>query len=209
MQKIRRSFLDSDVQEIPKMKIEFLAFRKICVRARGMYNFHIDIFESSEESQQRMRDVAALFFYDVNVMSRERILNLIRQIAQDKDIQQQILCVEYFHDRVFESDEISRNERADIKVLTNTLVRFRTKLMSYPDKYLAQFDRDFLRQRKPSGVARNEIANFFVNLNKWTDQVGAVFGVDPLDYSKQAGDGDYQTLLHFLERADKAGLIEP
>lgn len=179
---------------------EFETFREQCIWIRSCYNTFQDLYDSGYETTELLRDAAGWFFHDLNIVLQEYCLLQIGKLTDQANIGgRDNLTVSYI-DNLLEANNLMTD---DIAVYSCHINRLGKKLKPVRNRMLAHNDRKTLLANEPMPTFETSegAEKFFLYLQKYTDEVGRVIGVGPLDYSASNGAGDVQELIMKLRNA--------
>ncbi|MBL4807255.1 MAG: hypothetical protein JKY31_08195 [Rhodobacteraceae bacterium] len=185
---------------LEQLKIDFEMFRDQCrLLVRTKNNF--DSLYSDDSVKKILYASAKHFFDDLHRCLTESYFLQVGRITDSVSSFGKLnLSASYLVEKLDELGVLS----TEIKLLSEKINTYRTATSSARNKYFAHLDLDAHREQlKLGGHSWDEMYEFQVNLNRFTDCVGKALGCGPLDYSSSAGDGDVLTLIHILEKATK------
>ena len=194
-----------NVVSIDEPKKTFESFREQCIWLRCCFNTFRSLYESNDETSTALRLTAWRFFEDLNEILREYIILQICKLtdpAQDGRGRHTNLSVDGVNAVLCKNKLMT----PEIRGYASELLRYREFVKESRNKIIGHLDRKTIVEGLPIGEhPAEEVFRFFDNLQKYTDAVGWVVGVGPLDYQAVPGKGDVLDLIKTLKRATSGG----
>lgn len=177
---------------------EFLAFRESCIWLRNCYNTFNHLFDADPETEAMLRRIASEFFGDLNLILQEYFFLQARRVTDPTATgSRENLTLENINAGLTASGLMTQ----EILDLSTSILGYRKLISDISNRVVAHADKaTALCPGLVGAHSEREIESFMDNLQAYTDAVGIVLGVGPLDYSVQAGPGDVQDLLRALRR---------
>lgn len=178
---------------------DFLEFREQCIWLRCCYNTYVKLFESGPETEQLLKNVAAIFFHDLNNILIDNIwLQICKLTDPAMSMGRKNLTVKHINN-LLESSNLMNDE---IITFSENIMKCRSLIKEGRNRLISHLDRESVLNDKPIGEHKKEDdILFFDSLQGYCDSVGIVIGVGPLDFSGTPGPGDVVDLLKKLKRA--------
>lgn len=177
---------------------EFVAFRESCIWLRNCYNTFNHLFNSGPETEGTLRRIASEFFGDLNSILQEYFFLQARRVTDPAATGSRENLTPQNINAGLTTAGLMTQEISD---LSASILGYRVlisdisnRVVAHPDKAIA------LCPGLVGAHSKHEIESFMDNLQDYTDAVGIVLGVGPLDYRVQSGPGDVQDLLGALRR---------
>lgn len=177
---------------------EFEAFQRYCFELRLLHNTHEALFAESHNIVM-LEKVASAFFNDLNRWLLELYyLQVSRLTDPAKSNKNSNLTVAHFLECLLE-----------LKIATQCIEVLAGKLQCYGEivkvarnKLIAHIDINAARGNGAFGDhTQEELRQFFVDLQRFTDEAAVALGLEPLDYQGTSNPGDVMDLLKFLRVA--------
>lgn len=183
---------------IQQQQDEFIAFRDSCIWLRNCYNTFNHLFNSGPEAEKVLRNTAPLFFEDLNSILQEYFFMQVRRVTDPAFTgSRENLSLQNINTNL-EQAGLMTQEVSDLSV---SIIGYRVLVSNISNRIVAHADKATARYSGLIGEhPAHELESFITNLQAYTDVVGIILGVGPLDYSVQAGPGDVQDLLRALRR---------
>jgi len=187
----------SDV-EVEQLKVDFGIFRENCIILRGTHNTFFSLY-GADETQQILRKAAAHFFDDLHALLIESYFLRVGRVCDPAQSRGKAnLSLAYIVEQLEALDLASE----EIRSLAMSITSYGKLTKNARNKAVAHND---LQASRNGGIlgghTREEIDEFLQNVNQFTDMVAKQLGLDPLDYSVQAGPGDVIDLIKLLKKA--------
>lgn len=178
---------------------EFIAFRESCIWLRNCYNTFNHLFNSGPETELTLRNIAPLFFGDLNSILQEYFFLQARRVTDPlATCSRENLSLQNINVSLTATGLMTQ----EISALSASILGYRSLISDISNRVVAHADKvTALCPGLVGAHSEHELESFMANLQAYTDAVGIVLGVGPLDYSVQAGPGDVQDLLRALRRA--------
>lgn len=158
-------------ESIPRVDVsrrDVEAFRDACLYARAMYRHFETLFETSAEERKVLREVAPVFFGDINRAMRECILLQVSKLT-DPDVDQRRnlnLSSEFFARNCDLRAWPTKQDR--LNELSCQLHEFGGKAKSARNKLIAHLDRSTtLARESHGGIERRAWDEFWVALQEF------------------------------------------
>ena len=180
---------------------DFLALREQCMWARVVYNNFRHLY-GSDETIELLKDTAAWFFHDINVVLQEYCLLQIAKLTDPSaSVGRENLTIPNLNDRL-KAEGLWTQEIDD---LSAELMRYRDLINLSRNRLIAHSDKATIVSGLIVGAhADHEPDLFFRNLNVYTDVVARQVGEDALSYAAMPGPGDVLDLIKLLRDARRA-----
>jgi len=185
-------------ETLSQLKKDFEWFRSECIKLQNTFNTYQAFFEGGDKTDQLLRESAGLFFHDLNDWLIQLIyLQMGRLTDRKESCGKKNLTVKH----IIEALESVGRLNNEINKIAESIEDFRKKIIPARNRVFAHLDLDTFRDSITHGeLEKNSTNEFFVNLQKFTDEVGIALGIGPLDYSVQVGSGDVIDLLRLLKK---------
>ncbi|MBL1436704.1 MAG: hypothetical protein COB08_010975 [Rhodobacteraceae bacterium] len=183
---------------VDTLRKDFEIFRDHCVFLRGTHNTFYSLYGKGET--QKILVKAAVWFFDdlYRIFADSFFVQVGRICDSPKTYGNANLSLSY----IVEELERLGLSTEEIKSLENSILTFNTLTKGARNKAVAHTDVKSVRKGGLLGVhTQEESESFFKDLNEFTDKVAKQLGLDPLDYSVQAGRGDAIDLIRLLRKA--------
>lgn len=169
--------------------------------ARVVYNNFRHLY-GSDETIQLLKDTAAWFFHDMNVVLQEYCLLQIAKLTDPPaSVGRENLTIPNLNGRLKTEGLLTQ----EIDDFSAELIRYRELINLSRNRLIAHSDKETIASDLILGVhADYEPDLFFKNLNAYTDAVARQVGEDPLCYGAMPGPGDVLDLIRLLRDARKA-----
>lgn len=186
---------------------EFIAFRNSCIWLRNCYNTFNHLFNSGPETEATLRGTAPLFFEDLNSILQEYFFLQVRRITDPVSTRsRENLTLQNINASLRDAGLMTQ----EVLDISSSIIGYRSLISNISNRIVAHADK--VTALCPSLVGAHpdhELESFITNLHAYTDAVGIILGVGPLDYSVQAGPGDVQDLLRILKGYDNSFKPKP
>ncbi len=179
---------------------EFIKLREQAIWLRQNFNTFNHLFDSGPETERVLREVASLFFGDLNTIMQEyTVLLVCRLTGPAESFGKANLSTQRFTALMRDCSCIT----PEIERLDASLREYGELLKPARDKIIAHSDLEVHVDNIALGAHGEEVMlEFFENLQAYFDAVGNAIGVGPLDFRYTSGAGDVIDLVRKLERAD-------
>ena len=177
---------------------EFIAFRDSCMWLRNCYNTFNHLFNSGPEIEVTLRNTAPLFFGDLNSILQEYFFLQARRVTDPVATgSRENLTLQNINFGLTQAGLMTQ----EISDLSSSILGYRSLISNLANRAVAHADKaTALCPGLVGAHSHQELESFVSDLQGYTDAVGIVLGIGPLDYSVQAGPGDVQDLLSALRR---------
>lgn len=171
------------------------------MKLQNTFNTYQALFEGGNGNDQLLKESAAHFFRDLSDWLVQLIyLQMGRLTDPARSLKKQNLTVEHIVASLEELELLNE----EIVSISKSIDIFRKKIIPARNKAIAHLDLKAFRDVITHGEhEKSDAYMFHADLNKFTDEVGRVIGVGPLDYSVQSGGGDVFDLLRLLKTHHK------
>ena len=175
---------------------EFVAFRESCIWLRNCYDTFNHLFDSGPETEAILRRTAPEFFGDLNSILQDYFFLQARRVTDPAATgSRENLTLQNIN------AGLAGLITQEIRDLSTSILGYRALISDISNRVVAHADKATALCPGLVGVhSKHELESFMDNLQAYTDAVGIVLGVGPLDYSVQTGPGDVQDLLRVLRR---------
>jgi hypothetical protein len=181
------------------LKSEFLAFREQCIWTRSCFNLYSDLYESGPETLDLLNRTAPIFFQDINwILIDYCLIQIGKHLDPKQTMGRTNLTIEYLDSELVKAQLMN----PDIRNLSGDLTNYRALIKDARNRILSHTDRDAVLSNHRFGAhTKEQVLDFFENLQQYCDAVGNAVGVGPLDFRATPAPGDAQNLLQCLGRA--------
>jgi hypothetical protein len=179
-----------------QLQDEFIAFRNSCMWLRNCYNTFNHLFNSGPETETILRKTAPHFFSDLNSVLQEYFFLQARRITDPAaSNSRDNLSLQNINAELKRSGLMT----AEISDISTSILNYRSLTSNISNRVVAHADKATALSSGLIGAhADHELELFMQNLQSYTDVVGTVLGIWPLDYRVQAGPGDVQDFIRVL-----------
>ena len=190
----------------PNLQEEFIAFRNLCADLQNCFNTFQHLYDSPERKAVLERS-APLFFGDLHFILQEYFFLQVRRLTDGAETKirggvRENLTFCYINKNL----EILGLMTKEISALSVSILSYRDLTAELSNRVVAHADKHTMLGAKVVGAhSDGELERFMSDVRTYTDAVGTVLGVGPLDYRVQAGPGDVVDLIRVLRR----GMPEP
>ena len=181
---------------------DFLALREECMWTMKCYKNFRHLYEH-DRTLDLLKYSAGRFFHDMNIVLQEYCLLQIGKmtdpaITKIRGGERENLTIPNLDARLkaenFWGHEISE--------LSEKIMSYRDVIQESRNRVIAHADKKTFLQNLTIGEHTEQmVRSFFENLNAYTDAVGVVLGMGPLDYRACPGKGDVIDFVSLLEDA--------
>jgi hypothetical protein len=181
-----------------KQQDEFTAFLESCIWLQNCFNTFNHLYNSGKETEETLRRVAPLFFEDLNSILQEYFFLQIRKITDPANTRgRDNLTIQNINEDLVRSGLMSQ----EILDLSARILAYRDILSDMSNRVIAHADKETAFRPDYVGThSESDLNSFMSDMHSYTDAVGIVLGVGPLDYRVQAGPGDVLDLIRALKR---------
>lgn len=183
---------------IEELKRDFMALRELFITIRRDYNTYNILGEHIE----LLSEIAPTFFTDLGeIMQRDWLL----QVSRLGDLSES-------HGRKNLSIKLIQEELKELGKYTSIIGQKEDIILEYVDKLtdgrnrrLCHNDHEYIIQERTVCEVDEKVVNGFINaMQDYSDEVGIVLGLGPLDFSCSSCTGDVLDFLSFLKKAQRA-----
>ena len=177
----------------------FVAFREQCIWLRRCYDMYCALYESNDRTKKILTASALWFFHELNIILTEyfplqvcKITDPAETAAGRKNLTVDGLNIE-LRERGLMTEEISE--------YSASLSRYRELVKEPRNKIIGHLDLETVLNDVPIGGHKKEdVIEFFENLQGYCNAVGIAVGVGPSDFRTTSGPGDALDLIKVLKR---------
>lgn len=188
---------------------DFKTLRDQAINLRQTFDTFNFLFAADPEIDDILKSSAVLFFYDLNQIMVEYLILLIGRITDRREMHDRVnLTIPYMTHLIFQDNELDLNIQAEtrlkIEELDGQIREYRGLLNTVRNRIVAHIDREaYVFQQTLGGHTKEQMDQFFDNIQEYFDEVGNAIGVGPLDFRHVAGDGDVQSLIRVLRNSQR------
>jgi hypothetical protein len=177
----------------------FLALRDQCQWLDVSYTTFCALYTSGEETKTVLRKTAPAFFYEHNrVLHQHFILHACKLTDDATTGKKRNLTFLQVNSMLIEHGLMT----AEIDAITTKLAEYRGLIKNSRHWVVSHFDLDTTMADEPVGAHEKEdLTDFLYSMYQYTDAVGIVLGIGPLDYRSTAGPGDASDLVMHLKNS--------
>ena len=182
----------------PELKEDFKVFRNQCMEVVRLWHVNLQLSLAEEEDQLLSRS-AASFFSDLSGWLQLAYFVICAKLTDPKKQgSKQNLTAEHLVAEL--KAQKLRCSEAETELLQ--LQAYRSLIIDARHKLLVHYDLASVRAEAKLGEhTQKELTQFLASLNRFTDAVGRSIGEGPLDYLRQAPEGDVIDLIRILRRS--------
>ena len=186
------------VMSASTIQTDFLVIRDQCIWTTKCYNNFNDLYED-DQTLDLLRYSAAWFFHDMNIILQEYCLLQVGKLTDPvRSMGRENSTIPNLDARL-QAESLWIPEIAD---LSAKIMRYRDIIKDSRNRVIAHADKEtFLQNLTVGAHAKQDMQDFFENLNAYTDAVGNVLGVGALCYKTCAATGDVTDLISLLGHA--------
>lgn len=187
----------------------FKMLRDLAINLRQTFDTFNFLFAADPETDEILKSSAVLFFYDLNQIMVEYLILLIGRITDRREMHGRAnLTIPYMTHLIFEDNELDLNIQAETRLkiaeLDEQIGVYRELLAPARNRIVAHNDREaYVFHQTLGDHTKEQMDQFFNNIQEYFDEVGNAIGVGPLDFQYVAGDGDVQSLIRVLRNSQR------
>ena len=188
---------------------DFKTLRDQAINLRQTFNTFNFLFSGSPEIDEILKSSAVIFFHDLNQIMVEYLILLIGRITDRPEMHGRAnLTIPYMTRLIFEDNGLDLNIQAESRIkieeLNGQIREYRRLLDPARNRIVAHIDREtYVVQQTLGDHTKEQMDQFFNNIQEYFDEVGNAIGVGPLDFQYVAGDGDVQSLIRVLRNSQQ------
>jgi len=189
-------------KEIEALTESFLALRERFSWIANCWAMYRTLYESGPKTDDLMRQSAAWFFHDFNIIIIDYlIIEICKVTDRSKTMGRDNLTVENLWDQLCAANLIKPGD-AEISGAYEKVKKYRDVIKDARNRLIAHFDKEtVLKGEGVGGHDANEVYAFFDNLEILSDCVGRLVGVGPLSFKwGSPGKGDTLDLLKVIKQ---------
>lgn len=177
---------------------DFVYFRTKCENLTNLVATFRTLYESGDETRRILKNTAREFFVDLNGWLNEVFHLHVGRLTDPASMNgRSNLSVSYVLDQLSRhnlSSDLARSLGEEINCFGRVIKPGR-------HKRIAHTDLEATRDPNSLGkMTKEQLNNFIANVNGFTDEVGTLIGIGPLDYGSSSWPGDATDLLSTLVR---------
>lgn len=178
---------------------DFLILRDHFINIRRHFNIYNNLFFSGHD--EILANTALTFFNDISeIMLRDWILQVCKIMDPPEKKIGKETCENITIQLINNHLKKMRQMTPRIEELSKSILSYGKKLIPARNKRLAHFDKASQLQNGVLGATtEEELEQFLLSMQKYSDEVGKTIGVGPLDFSGNSCVGDELDLLEALK----------
>jgi AbiU2 len=181
----------------------FLALREQCQWLDANYTTFCALYESGEERRKLLSDTAPAFFYEHNLILQQHCILQVCKLTDSAETRMNGMAKKNLTFKQVNSMLESEGcMTAEIKRLSENLEKYREIIVKSRHWIISHFDLDTYMAGVAVGAhEKTDLTDFLESMYRYTDAVGDVLGVGPLNYKGTSGPGDALDLMKHLQKS--------
>jgi len=177
----------------------FLALRDQCQWLDASYTTFCALYVSGEETKTLLYKTAPVFFYEHNRVLHQHFILQACKLTDDATTGKKRNLTFLQVNSMLSAHGLMT---AEIEAISKNLAEYRELIKNSRHWVVSHFDLDTTMADEPVGAhEKDDLTAFLESMYQYTDAVGIVLGIGPLDYRGTAGAGDANDLVKHLKNS--------